>query len=382
MAEILLFGATGYTGRLTAHALASRGARFAVAGRDPRRLEALARECGAADVHMAHAGDVDSLTRALRGARVLISCVGPFVELGDTAVEAALRAGVHYVDSCGEAPFIARLLEERSQAAAQRGVALAPAMGFDEVVADVAVTLAAKGLNRPAIDLTYAVPSTASAGTLKSVPGILVSPGRWVVDGRVAAVRAGERDRWAPMPGPLGPRRATSFPFAEGYLAPLHLDLEALRLFVTAGTFQRYALKAAVPVLRTLLALPAAKRAADRLLESLSSGQCERSGDDRARPRFTLLAEARAGDLIRNVVLTGADVYGLSAELLAFAALQMTEPGYDRTGVLAPVQAAGLEKLTEELRRLVVKLETHGTKEEQPQEKGREWVPDSNSPRS
>src|SRR5687767_5757329 len=107
MPDVSLFGATGFTGRLTAQALARRGVSFAIAGRDREKLERLADEFEPRpDVRVAAVGDVHALAAALEDVKVLITCVGPFTELGDTAVEAALRARVHYIDSTGEGTFI------------------------------------------------------------------------------------------------------------------------------------------------------------------------------------------------------------------------------------------------------------------------------------
>ncbi|MBW3653632.1 MAG: saccharopine dehydrogenase NADP-binding domain-containing protein, partial [Actinobacteria bacterium] len=129
MPDIVLFGATGYTGRLTAHALARRGASFAIAGRDRAKLEQLAATTGGPEVREAAVGDVTGLAAAIEDAKVMITCVGPFVALGDTAVEAALRARVHYIDSTGEGVFVDRLIA-RDRSARSAGIAMAPALGF------------------------------------------------------------------------------------------------------------------------------------------------------------------------------------------------------------------------------------------------------------
>ena len=346
MPDVLLFGATGYTGRLTAHALARRGASFVVAGRNASKLEALATETGAADARVAAAGDVDALADALHDVRVLVTCVGPFMKMGDTAVDAALRAKVHYVDSTGEGPFIRRLIDERNDDALRAGIAMAPAMGFDEVPGDVVATVAAAGFERPDLALTYAIPSGPSAGTLRSILDIVTSPGQWIEGGRATPIRAGQQERWAPMPPPLGPRRGTSFPLAIGHLAPLHLDLERFRTYVTVGSWERLGLKAFVPSLRLALAAPGGRALIERVIERAPEGPDEEA---RARSKFTILGEAIAGDGWRNVVVTGADPYGLTGELLAAAALRMAEDGYDKSGVMSPVQAAGLDLLRSEL---------------------------------
>lgn len=346
MPDVLLFGATGYTGRLTAQALARRGASFAVAGRNPARLEALAAETGVTDVHVAAAGDTDALVRSLRDVRVLITCVGPFMKMGDTAVEAALRAGVHYVDSTGEGPFIRRLIDECHRRAVDAGIAMAPAMGFDEVPGDVASTMAAEGFDAPDLALTYAFPKGPSAGTLRSVLDIVTSTGQWIEDGRPRSIRAAREERWAPMPPPLGPRRGVSFPLAIGHLAPLHLDLRRFRTYVTVGSWERVGLKALVPSLRVALSLPGGRAAIERVIARAPEGPTDEA---RARSKFTVLAEAAAAEGWRNVAVAGADPYGLTAELLSAAALRMAEDDYDASGVLAPVQAVGLELLRGEL---------------------------------
>jgi short subunit dehydrogenase-like uncharacterized protein len=346
MPDVLLFGATGYTGRLTAHSLARRGASFVVAGRDETKLRALQDETGAEDARVAAVGDVDSLTKALSDVRVLITCVGPFMKLGRTAVDAALRAGVHYIDSTGEGPFIRDLIDHRHDDALRAGIAIAPAMGFDEVPGDVVASMATRGIDNAELVLTYALPSAASAGTLRSVLDIIASPGQWVVDGTRTPIRAGRADRWAPMPPPLGPRRGTAFPLAIGHLAPLHLDLTTFKTFVTVGPAERLGLKAFAPALRLGLGIPGGRTLLERLIDRAPEGPGEAA---RSTSKFTILGEALGTNAWRNVVVSGTDPYGLTSELLAAAALRMAEAGYDGAGVMSPVQAAGLDLLRNEL---------------------------------
>jgi short subunit dehydrogenase-like uncharacterized protein len=358
MPDVLLFGATGYTGRLTAHALAQRGADFAIAGRNQAKLEALAEAVGAPEVRFAEVGDVSTLTDALHDVKVLVTCVGPFVELGWAAVEAAVRARVHYVDSTGEGLFVQELIERFDAPARAAGVALAPAMAFDEIPADVAATMAAEGLDQPDVVVTYALPSHASLGTVRSSLGIMASRGPWIEDGRRVMVGAGERRRWAPMPPPLGPQHAVSFPFALGHLAPLHLPMRSLKLFTTTGSARRIALRAGVPVARALGRAPAGRRAMERLAGLLKRNEGP-GHRQRARSRWTILAEARSGRDWANVALTGTDPYGLSAGLLASSALELAAPGYGRAGVVAPVQAVGLEWLEKQLTDNGVRITTY-----------------------
>ncbi|MFN2593763.1 MAG: trans-acting enoyl reductase family protein [Actinomycetota bacterium] len=346
MPDVLLFGATGYTGRLTARALKDRSASFVVCGRNRAKLEKLAEETGAEDVRIAEAGDTDGLVKALSDVKVMITCVGPFLRFGDTAVEAALRAGVHYIDSTGEGSFIAKLIERSGEAKAA-GIAMAPAMGFDEVPADTAATIACEGMGSAELVVTYAFPSHGSAGTIRTMANIVTTDAHWVEDGRGISVAPGSRSRWAPMPAPLGPRPTTAFPFAEGHLAPLHLDLRSLQLYASVGRMASAGARFGFPAARLFLGRPEATKLVDRLAARLPDGPTD---EQRAKSYFTILAEARSGDSWRNVTIQGVDVYGLSALFLSAGAVAMAKEDYERTGVLAPVETLGVDGWREELR--------------------------------
>jgi short subunit dehydrogenase-like uncharacterized protein len=227
-------------------------------------------------------------------------------------------------------------------------------MGFDEVPGDLAATLACEGFEDVDLHITYALPRTPSLGTLRTTLEIMVSEGPWRENGSTRMIRAGEEKRWAPMPPPLGPKPAYSFPLALGHLAPLHLDVTNLRLYAATGTAEGVALKWGAPVLRYLLASPA-RPFLDKLVDQAPEGPTE---DERGR-WWTILAEARSGSEWRNVAIQGPDLYGVSAEMLSLAAEKMSGDGYDVTGVVAPVQAVGKNALIDDLKSFGVSIETY-----------------------
>ena len=346
MLDVLLFGATGYTGRLVAAALGRRKARFAVAGRDRSTLEAIARDTGAVEVAQASVGDIPALASAARDARVLLSCVGPFAELGETAIRAAREAGTHYLDSSGEAAWVATLADRWDAYARAAGLMIAPCLAFNEVPADVAATIAVEGLPGAALTITYALPSFASPGTVRSSVGILTSDGAWLRDGTWVRVATGELRRWAPLPPPLGPRPSFSAHMAEARLAPLHLDVSGVSTFLSTSTARMRAGKVLLPALRA----GARARPSRALLEPLLLAASRRPDDGRAlEARWTVMIEASAADRRRAVVVTGRDTYGLSAELLAAGALRLAGAAPGEGGVHAPVPAVGLTTLRGEL---------------------------------
>lgn len=354
MPDILLFGATGYTGRLTASALAGRGADFAIAGRDPGKLDRLAESTGGPETRVVSVGDVEGLARALDDVKVLITCVGPFMELGDTAAEAAIRAGVNYVDSTGESTFIERLISRYDERAKQAGITMAPAMGFDEVPSDSAATLACEGMTGAELILTYALPSTGSRGTVKSALGIIKGEGSWIENGRPTTISAGERSRWSPMPAPLGPKPAVGFPLAEGQLAPLHLDLRTLETYVTSDPIQRTLMRAGLPILKLITKVGGA----DKLVRAVVDRLPEGPNATQRKGRWTILAEARTDETWRNVAISGADVYGLTAEFLTTGALSLARED-SQPGVVSPVQAVGIQTWQKEFDERGVSVETY-----------------------
>src|SRR5688500_15889107 len=128
---IVVFGATGATGRVTAEHLVALGARPVLAGRDPAALEALASRLGGLEWQLADALRRNSVFELVDDESVLLSLVGPFVKWGDPAVRATIAAGATYIDSTGEPVFIRRVFEEFGPAAARAGSSLLTACGYD-----------------------------------------------------------------------------------------------------------------------------------------------------------------------------------------------------------------------------------------------------------
>ncbi|HJY95727.1 MAG TPA: saccharopine dehydrogenase NADP-binding domain-containing protein, partial [Streptosporangiaceae bacterium] len=135
--RIVLYGATGYTGGLTARAMVVSGARPVLAGRDRGRLDAvaarLAQESGGPELETAIAGTEGPapLRQLLDAGDVLVSTAGPFVKIGRAAAAAAVDAGAVYLDSTGEPPFIRQVFEEFGPRAERTGAVLLTAFGYD-----------------------------------------------------------------------------------------------------------------------------------------------------------------------------------------------------------------------------------------------------------
>ncbi|WP_282695968.1 saccharopine dehydrogenase NADP-binding domain-containing protein [Streptomyces sp. CC208A] len=147
--DLVLYGATGFVGELTAEYLAEHapaGFRWALAGRSHARLEALRDRLAARRPHcaglpllLADSGDPASLRTLAESARVVASTVGPYVWYGDGLVAACAEAGTDYLDLTGEAEFVDRTYVRHDARARETGARIVHACGFDSVPHDLGV---------------------------------------------------------------------------------------------------------------------------------------------------------------------------------------------------------------------------------------------------
>ena len=148
--DLVLFGATGFTGELTADYLAAHapdGLRWAIAGRNADKLEAVRRRLGVdVEVIVADAADVAALSDVARRARVVISTIGPYLQFGEPLVAACAEAGTDYVDLTGEPEFVDRMWLSHHQTALRTGARIVHACGFDSVPHDLGAFFTVKQL--------------------------------------------------------------------------------------------------------------------------------------------------------------------------------------------------------------------------------------------
>ncbi|OCH89442.1 NAD(P)-binding protein [Obba rivulosa] len=184
MVDILVLGATGFTGRLITRYLASHPERasfkFAVAARSKSKLEDLVKtyELGD-DVERLQVDvtDADQVDAAVRRARVVINTVGPYWRWGTPVVQACARHGKHYVDLSGETHWNRSIIDKYDHLAMKTRAIIVPACGFDSVPADLLVLLSNTTLKRAAGTHTtlaasqtfYRVRGGVSGGTLATI---------------------------------------------------------------------------------------------------------------------------------------------------------------------------------------------------------------------
>jgi len=134
--DLVLFGASGFTGRLVADYLAKSGdrPRCAIAGRDRARLEALGL---GAPILVADAHDRTALDALARRTKVVCTTVGPYAKYGSELVAACVEAGTHYCDLTGEVPWMRRMIDRHHARARATGARIVHTCGFDSIPSDL-----------------------------------------------------------------------------------------------------------------------------------------------------------------------------------------------------------------------------------------------------
>ena len=146
--DLVVFGATGFVGRLLAEELATHappGSRIALAGRSRERLEAvragLPGEGATWPVVVADAASADDMAALARSTTAVVTTVGPYLRYGLPLARACAEAGTHYADLTGEVLFVRRVADELHQIALGTGARVVNACGYDSVPSDLAVML-------------------------------------------------------------------------------------------------------------------------------------------------------------------------------------------------------------------------------------------------
>jgi short subunit dehydrogenase-like uncharacterized protein len=333
---VLVYGATGFSGRLVLPELLRLKLPFAIAGRPSRGLEALA-----AEHRLEHfAVELDeprALADAFSRATVVLACAGPYAQTGPALLGAALTAGTHLLDLSGEPQHLRASLGRADEVAGR--IAVVHSVGFDVVPGELLAHLCQKPLGPlELLELATAhTPGIPSHGTLQSYLGMArAQPGQGLslVNGVLVDEPLGAHRRSVHFPLPLGERAAVSVASAEVVLLARSLPTQNLHHY--QGTLAPAALAVAEKGLPTFTPSSLEKS----LAHLAANGQ---SGPDpvaRANSRFALWCRAQtASGSVRAMTMEGADPYGVTAVLAAACAQWASQSGFQRRGVLSPLQA-------------------------------------------
>jgi short subunit dehydrogenase-like uncharacterized protein len=349
--RIVVFGATGYTGRKTAEELVARGQRPVLAGRSAERLATMAAGLGGLETAIADVADPPSVAGLVERGDVLVATVGPFVRFGRPAVEAAIERGAHYLDSTGEPPFIRDVFERYGPGAARTGVGLLTAMGYDWVPGNLAGALALERAGDAAtrVDTGYynLGRMSMSGGTRASTAASMTEPVFAWRDGRIVTERVARRMRTFDVDGAERPAVSvgTSEHFGLPRFAPQLREVNSYLGWFGAMSRPMQAFAAmgaaigAVPGARNVI-----KAAGARFVKG-STGGPEEEALAKLRSHIVAIAYDESGRELAEVRVTGVDGYTFTARMLAWASARIAAAGLPASGALGPVEAFGLREL-------------------------------------
>lgn len=329
---ILVFGATGFSGRMVVERLVARSVPLRAAARSAEKLDALAGEFAGIETAVADVSDPASVVAAARGCSALITTVGPYTIHGEVAAEAALAERLPYLDITGEPAWLRRVFGEFDARARKAGIALLPAFGYDYVPGNLAgaIALERTGPAAARIDVAYFLAGkqtrdteSFSRGTLESLEASSKERGFAFRDGRVQDV--------------TGPRAVQEHT----------IDGERVTAVAIGGS-EHFTLPRLAPWLREVnVGLGWFQPGEQHEAASVAADQAGPGVAKRAESRARVIAVARGagGEVLETVRVDGPNPYDLSGLLTAWAAERILAGELEGVGALGPVDAFGLERL-------------------------------------
>ena len=388
--DVVLLGATGFVGRLTAQHLALAappGTRIGLAGRSAERLAAVRAGLGPLGegwpLIVADSADPAALARLAERTAVVATCVGPYSRHGLPLVDACARAGTDCVDLTGEVPFVRRSIDAFHEAAVASGARIVHGCGFDAVPSDLGVLLAAEAARSdgagPLLATTLLVREArggVSGGTIESVRGVVDAARTDAAVRRLLADpyalspdRACEPDRDAGAEPERTPRGVVWESGLGTWTAPFAMASFNTRVVRRSNALAgwaygrgfRYrevvacgsgplapvraaAMTAGLAGALVASALPPARALLDRLLPGPGEGPSEQVRRE-GRFRVEVVAETASGArYAATVAATGDPGYAATAVMLGESALCLAldrDRLPQRAGVLTPATAMG-----------------------------------------
>ena len=178
--QVVIYGASGYTGKLIAWHLAEAGIPFVAAGRNQQRLEeqmAAVPELANAEYTCAAVDNTaESLTELFTGKKIVYNVVGPFMQLGEPVVQAALAAGCHYLDTTGETDWMTHIRDNYGAQFEEKGLVLCPATSWMWTAGNLAAEIALETDGVDSVDIVYLADSDTSQASTKSFLRMCTNP--------------------------------------------------------------------------------------------------------------------------------------------------------------------------------------------------------------
>ncbi len=340
MSQVLVYGATGYTGQLIVEEAVAKGLRPVLSGRNAAALQLLATRYGL-ETRPASLDDAASLDAALRGVKVVLHCAGPFHRMAPPMLAACLRNAVHYLDITGEIAVFERMAA--SDADAKRaGITLLPGVGFDVVPSDcLAAHLKARMPDAVALELAFTGGTGLSRGTATTMVEGIAQGGAVRRGGKIVRVPSA----YATRDIDFGHRtlHCVTIPWGDVSTAYHSTNIPEIRVYTAVPAKTVRMMRLTRPLLPLLGTAPAQRFLKARIAARTPGPSAER----RANAESRLWGEVRdANGRVMQSRLVAPDGYSLTAMTAVAAALRVALGGV-ATGFQTPSSAFGQDFILE-----------------------------------
>ncbi|WP_182112364.1 MULTISPECIES: trans-acting enoyl reductase family protein [unclassified Actinotalea] len=321
---VLVYGASGHTGRFVVRELVRRGLVPVLAGRSAERLAA-ASPSDALAVREVGVDEPDRLREAVADVGAVINCAGPFLDTALPLARAAVAAGAHYLDVTAEQPVVRAVYDELDGPARAAGVAVVPAMAFYGGLADLLLTAVLDGARAAdevdvaiALDHWWPTEGTRATGARNTVTRQVVRGGHLVPLAAPAATAT-----WA-FPPPFEEQAVVELPLSEVMTVHRHLQVGELRSWLTTAPLEE-------------------------LRDARTPPPTASDDDGRSAQRFVVDVAVRRGSARRRITASGRDIYAISAPIVVEGVARLLDGRHRGTGALAPGQAFDAADLLQSL---------------------------------
>lgn len=312
--RVMVYGATGHTGRFVVDELVRRGLTPVLAGRSGARLAEAARRHDGLEQGLVGLDDPDRLRRAIDGVDAVVNTAGPFLDTALPLATAAVASGAHYLDVTAEQPVVQELFRELDRSARDAGVAVVPAMAFYGGLADLLVTAALDGeTSADAVEIAIGLDRWwPTAGT--RITGARNTSIRQIIrDGALVPLPdPAPTGSWS-YPQPLGEQPVVQLPFSEVVTINRHLRVGALTSYLNSSSL------------------------ADLRHESTPPPSAT-DGSGRSAQRFVVDVAVRRGTGTRRLTASGRDIYAVTAPIVVEGVVRLLGDQH-AVGAVAPGEA-------------------------------------------
>lgn len=310
--RVLVYGATGHTGRFVIDELLRRGLVPVLAGRSAERLAAVPARHAALERRVVGIDDPELLGRVVAGAAAVINCAGPFLDTALPLARAATASGAHYLDVTAEQPVVQALYRELDASARGANVTVVPAMAFYGGLADLLVTSVLDGGSHAdeidiaiGLDRWWPTAGTRATGARNTATRLVIR------DGVLAPLENPAPSGTWFYPSPLHEQSVVQLPFSEIITIDHHLHVGELRSYLNTASLEELRDTATPPPTAT---------------------------DEYGRSSQTFVVDVvvRTGAETRRVTATGRDIYAISAPMVVEGAVRLLDGRHRGPGAAAP----------------------------------------------